>query len=287
MTGPRLRFWGVRGSVPAPGPTTARYGGNTPCVTVEGDPRHLIVLDAGTGIRELGRHLVADTARPAITLLLSHTHWDHIQGLPFFRPLYQASWQIEILGPPHPETGLGRVLEHLTLWEHFPIPSSSFLGLRGVRELSGRSTQVGSWTVGWYGMCHAGPTLGFRLDGERGRSVAYLPDNELAGNRHGVGAGWRAGLVDFLRGVHTLVHDTTNDDDERTARAGWGHSSVGEAVELAREANCRRLVLFHHDPERDDTAMDRLWLQAREAAGPRLEVVAAMEGTDLMLDPTA
>jgi phosphoribosyl 1,2-cyclic phosphodiesterase len=285
-----LRFWGVRGSLPSPGPATVRYGGNTPCVTLAAGGDHLVVLDAGTGIRDLGQRLYHDGGPRRVTLLLTHTHWDHIQGLPFFRPLYEPEWQVRIVGPEHPGVGLARVLDRLTRWENFPIPASRWVGLAEITGMAAGPLEVGDWTVQTFPACHAGPTLGYRLT-RRGTSVAYLPDNELAGTGlHGTSPGWRRELVHFLSGTGTLIHDATNTDDEAGERAGWGHSSAREAVSLACGARCRRLVLFHHDPARDDAAMDRVLDEARGfAAGlaTGLSVEAAMEGMTLRLDQEA
>lgn len=284
----RLRFWGVRGSIPSPGPSTVRYGGNTSCVTLEAGDDHLLVLDAGTGIRDLGQRIVARGGPRQISLLLTHTHWDHIHGLPFFQPLYDPHYRVRIVGPAHPGPGLARVLERLTLWENFPVPSSQWVGLAEVTEMTAGPVEAGSWTVHGFRACHAGPTLGFRVS-RSDLSVAYLPDDEVGGEgRHGTSPGWRRDLVHFLRAVGTLVHDATNTDDEVSVRAGWGHSSAREAVALAAEAGCRRLVLFHHDPGRDDPAMDRILDDARGWAagtGTGLSVDAAMDGMTLPLEP--
>lgn len=285
-----LRFWGVRGSIPAPGPATVRYGGNTPCATLAVGGDHLVVLDAGTGIRELGQRLQREGGPRRVTLLLTHTHWDHVHGLPFFHPLYEPGWQVRIVGPEHPGTGLARVLDRLTLWENFPIPSSRWVGLAEITGMGSGPLEIDDWTVRAFPACHAGPTLGYRLRRD-GTSVAYLPDNELGGSgTHGTSPGWRKDLVHFLSGVDTLIHDATNAEDQVAERAGWGHSSAREAVSLAADAGCRRLVLFHHDPARDDIAMDGLLDDARAVAAglaTGLSVEAAMEGMTLRLDREA
>lgn len=279
-----LRFWGVRGSIPCPGPGTVRYGGNTPCVSIASEDQSLLVLDAGTGIRALGNAL-QDAGAATVDLLLSHVHWDHIQGLGFFLPLYDPATRIRITGP-HQDPGLRTVLERLSAWENFPIPPSRWEGVADVKEIGAGAFSIGGWTVGAFRLCHPGHTLGYRLERPGIPPVAYLPDNELAGKVHGVTDGWRDALVDFLRGVETLIHDATWTEEQRERYAGWGHSSSTEAVRLAGDAGCRRLVLFHHNPDHDDDAVDALLDGTRaEAAGlaPGLEVEAAIEGSTLAL----
>lgn len=281
--GARLRFWGVRGSVPAPGPSTAATGGNTPCVSVEAPGAPLIVLDAGTGIRSLGSRLASAPPGTPIELLLTHTHWDHIHGLPFFAPLYAAGADLRITGPRH-QASLRTVLERLTAPECFPIPAARWAGLTQVRELEADPLALGPAAVRPITLNHPGPTLGYRIDVAGAGSVAYLTDNELSGHRHGVPAGWRQALIDLVGGCDVMVHDTTWADDEVARHAGWGHSSPMEAIRLAREAGCRRVVLFHHHPDHDDGRLadsERRAADAGEAAG--LGVVLAREGMDVSL----
>lgn len=281
----RLTYWGVRGSIPVPGPGTVRYGGNTPCLTLEAEGMPLLVFDAGTGLRPLGTSdLLA--RQQAVEVVLTHTHWDHIHGLGFFPPLYENPARVTITGPRQKQ-GLRTVLERLTLWENFPIPPTRWVGLREVREIDPGPLRAGPWSLQAVRLNHPGHTLGYRVEGPGGGHLAYLSDNELAGFDHGLPAGWDRDLVDFLRGVDTLVHDATWSDDQVGPHRGWGHSSPAEAVNLAVAAGCRRLVLFHHAPEHDDGVMDRLVAGARRAAaaaGTGLVVEAAIEGQSLMLD---
>jgi len=281
----KLSFWGVRGSIPVPGPGTVRYGGNTSCLAIEAEDMPLLVFDAGTGIRMLGEQLPGSAAR-GVELVLTHTHWDHIQGLGFFTPLYQAPARLGITGPSQ-APGLRTVLERLTAWENFPIPPARWVGLRDIREIGPGPTDTGGWQLRAIRLNHPGHTLGYRVDHPGMETVAYLSDNELGPFDHGLHSGWRRDLVDFLAGVGTVIHDTTWRDDQVAAHAGWGHSGTGQAVELALEAGCRRLVLFHHAPQHDDGVMDGILAEARRAAGTaggRLEVTAAVEGGSLMLD---
>lgn len=281
---PSVTFWGVRGSIPCPGPGTVRYGGNTASLAVEHPDGDLVILDGGTGLRPLGL-MLRDRGPLDADLLLTHTHWDHIQGLPFFQPLYDPESRIRIHGPRQ-SGGLQGVLERQMTWENFPIPPSAQTGIESVIEREGGTFAVAGWTARAFGLCHAGHTLGYRLDRPGVPALAYVTDNELAGNAHGVGPGWRNGLVDFLQGVDLLVHDTTWPETRLAEVAGWGHSSPAQAVTLARDAGCRTLVLFHHNPEFDDRAMDRHLAGAQAAArglAPDLLVRAAVEGETIML----
>lgn len=285
MSGARIGFWGVRGSCPAPGVNTARYGGHTACLTVESPAGDQVILDAGSGIFPLGRHLARQSdVNRTHTLLLTHPHWDHILGLPFFEPLYHPGDPVRILGPRPANGPLAGILERLFDPAVFPVPRARPLEVVEVEE---GSLALDPWSVSAFRACHPGHALGFRLEAKGMASVAYFPDDELGGQTPPRPT-WRGDMVHFLKGVHTLVHDAMFTAAELDSRRGWGHSAVEEAVALASEAGCRRLVLFHHAPERSDAEVDALLDLAREAAraavpGGKLEVEAAMEGDSLPL----
>lgn len=285
-----VTFWGSRGSIPTPGAHTARYGGNTPCVAVEGAGQ-LVILDAGTGIRGLGLQL-ADRQNGAVNaeILLSHTHWDHIQGLPYFKPFFTKGNVVRIWGAKQGRTSLEAIL-HLQMDPAvFPVPLSAVAAELSVRELSSNDSEfvVGPFQVRAMVLRHPGTTLAYRLTPVAGgSSMAYVTDNELGpGGNYEVPANWRSSLVKFLDGVDLLIHDAMYTSQELETHRGWGHSSIEEAVTLAAEANVRRLVMFHHEPEHDDTVMDGLLADARAAAkrrkGPQ-EVLAAQDGLRLTL----
>ena len=284
-----VTFWGVRGSIASPGETTARYGGNTACVVLSGGRDSLLVLDAGTGIRAFGEWLTAH--RPAarqVDILLSHVHWDHIQGLPFFRPLYQEGYRIDIRGP-EPE---GRALEDVLRQQMdpvvFPVPLALAAAEVTVEELEPGRVTVSSWTVDIIRLQHPGVTFGYRVQaGIDGPSIGYVTDNELsAGDLHGLSAGWYDGIVRKMEGVDVLVHDAMHTDAMQRERNGWGHSTPGEAVKLAMACDAKRLVLFHYDPAHDDATLDRMVEAARDQAaqlGSALSVDGAREGQTLSL----
>ena len=286
----RVTFWGARGSIPTPGPATARYGGNTPCVAVQGEgsgDNRLVVLDSGTGIRPLGHHLARSNGSLQIDLLVSHTHWDHIQGMPFFSPFFKEQNQVRIWGAKQGDVALEVILRQQMNPVVFPVPLDKLAAELKVKHVKPGSFEIDGFAVQAIRLRHPGTTLGFRLtprDG--GASMAYVTDNELgSGGDYGVGPDWRREFVRFLTGVDLLIHDAMFTPDEVERHRGWGHSSNLEAVALAGEVGAKRLVLFHHRPEHDDAAVDRLLEQAREAAARsgRVEVTAATEGMQLTL----
>jgi len=288
----RVTIWGARGSIPTPGPLTARYGGNTPCVTLlsEGPAgRSLVILDAGTGIRPLGRALVEASKEPLVAdLLISHTHWDHIQGLPFFAPFYDERSHIRIWGAQQGEVPLEQILREQMNPVVFPVPLHQLDATLSVTQVEPGRFPVGEFVVDAMRLRHPGNTLAFRLvPRSGGPSVVYITDNELGpGGTYEVGAGWRDELVGFAAGADLLTHDAMFTTEEVTTFAGWGHSSHIEAVDLAVDAAVRRLLLFHHRPERTDDGMDDLFTEARrraETRRPGLEVVAAFEGLEITL----
>ncbi|HET7586362.1 MAG TPA: MBL fold metallo-hydrolase [Gemmatimonadaceae bacterium] len=286
-----VRFWGVRGSVPSPGAHTVRYGGNTPCVEVRTPRGDVLVLDAGTGIRALGNALVRDAGDAPVSahLFVSHTHWDHIQGLPFFAPLYRAGDRITVWSAPTLGVPVERALREQMSSGVFPVPFERVRAQIEFRELGDAPADVGGVCLRATRVRHPGGAVGFRVDGggARGTALVYIPDNELdAGAPVDAPPGWRDALLSFARDAAVLIHDATYDGDDYPAHAGWGHSRAQDAVHLAIEAGVRRLVLFHHLPDRGDDDVDRLLDASRTLAareGSALEVEAAAEGMTLAI----
>lgn len=281
-----ITFWGVRGSIPTPGPSTARYGGNTACLLVE-SPNGRLILDAGTGLRPLGRSLAAGVPPGLleVDLLVSHTHWDHIQGFPFFAPLFRPGDQVRVHGPAQTSGPLGAILRNQMAPDVFPVPLSGVRADLVVHDITEPELELPAFRVGVVPARHPAPTLGYsvapRGGGER---CIYLTDNEL---HHVASGAERAELIRFLYRADTLVHDAMYFETEARGRRGWGHSTAIEAVTLAAEAECRSLVLFHHDPDHDDSSLDRLLgeaLEARDRLGTTLEVTLATEGTTLRVE---
>jgi phosphoribosyl 1,2-cyclic phosphodiesterase len=285
----RLTFWGTRGSIPTPGPQTARYGGNTACISITGRNGRLTILDAGSGLRPLGSELMGRRAGAiAADVLLSHTHWDHIQGLPFFKPLSGRGNRICVYGAAQEGVALEEILKLQMDPTVFPVPLEAVAAKIDVRDIGEGDVALEDFRARAFRLRHPGTTLGYRLEPvDGGRDIAYVTDNELGtGGTYPVSEDWRRRLVTFLNGTDTLIHDAMYSDQFIQVRAGWGHSTPRQAVELAAEAACARLILFHHEPEHDDGMIDHLLADAREHArrlAPKLVVDAAIEGEGFSL----
>ncbi|HEY5219980.1 MAG TPA: MBL fold metallo-hydrolase [Gemmatimonadaceae bacterium] len=285
----RLQFWGTRGSIPSPGPQTVRYGGNTPSVEVRTSDGWLIILDAGTGLRELGRSLIARANGAPIVgdIFLTHAHWDHIQGIPFFGPLFQRGNHFTIWGSKTLETSIDRVVRDQMSPVVFPVTFEELDARIDFSEISVETQKRHGYEVSAYPVRHPGGALGYRFTESQAGSSAlvYISDNELgAGGKYDTPDGWRAGLVEFTRGAKVLVHDATYTAEEYDHFRGWGHSTYADAVALALEAGVEQLVLFHHKPERTDDEVDARVAKCRamvKDSGARLDVVAAAEGMTL------
>ncbi|MBI3876251.1 MAG: MBL fold metallo-hydrolase [Verrucomicrobia bacterium] len=297
----RVKFWGVRGSIPTPGPATAYYGGNTSCIEVEADGEH-IILDAGTGIRPLGLEWAARYPDRAfdITVLITHTHWDHIQGFPFFVPAYDPRNRIRILGYEGARRGLEQTLASQMESPYFPISMQEMPGNIAIQEQKDLEFNVGNVRVQAQFMNHPGICVGYRLFTSAG-SIAFLPDNELftrlksqsgimtekeAETQIEYARGQDRKLIEFLRDVDVLILDAQYDEQEYLKHVGWGHSCVDDAVAVAHAAGARQLFLFHHDPGHDDTKIAQMAAHGRQLASNlegKLKVEAAREGVEILL----
>ena len=283
-----VRFWGTRGSVPAPGADTVRYGGNTPCLEVRPPGGGLLIFDAGTGIRELGRALTAKANGDPIVadVFLSHAHWDHIQGLPYFAPLFARGNRFTFWSTASLMPAVDRALHEQMSPTVFPVPLDDVGASVEFRAL-GDTHKGNGYLLRPHAVRHPGGALAYRVStlGDGARALVYVSDNEL-GDAPGytARAGWREDLVSFARGASLLVHDAMYTTEEYAHHRGWGHSHVADTVALALDAEVERLALFHHSPERTDVAVDRLVEEARAMVarrGGKVDVMAAAEGLTL------
>ena len=262
-----IRFWGVRGSIASPGPETASVGGNTSCVEVMcGEQR--IVLDAGTGLRALGNALVATREPQSLALLLSHFHWDHIQGLPFFVPAYMPQTKLTIVGASDGRHSLRDKLSRQMTEPHFPVQLddlSAQLTYREARPM--QSFELGDVHVKVARLNHPGGVFAYRLDHE-GTSIVYATDTEHY-------ACVDPALKNLAQGADVLIYDAQYTEEEYQSKVGWGHSTYVAGAEVAKAAGVKRLVLFHHDPQRTDEGV----VAIEKAAGALFSsTIAAREG---------
>ena len=277
-----IKFYGVRGSTPCTGPEFARYGGHSSCVVLEAPDQQPIVFDLGTGLRPYGLDVEGIFNG---TALLSHLHWDHVQGLPFFVPLHQEGATLDVYGPRQADGPLGEVFEQMMRPPFFPIRPTDLIGDVRFHDTADDDFPVGLAKVRSRWVRHCGPTLGFRVEWN-GVSVAYLPD-------HGPGTVVTDAddyvppeVLELCDGVDVLIHDAQHTLSEYEPKRHWGHCTIDYAVLVAREAGARNLVLFHHDPIHGDDEMDRIGRDAGEL-GARMgvpEVCVARDGMTLQLD---
>ena len=277
----KVTLWGTRGSLASPGQETIRFGGNTSCVSVEGAEGTQIVLDAGTGIRRLGRSLPQDLKR--VYILLTHLHMDHVQGLPFFAPLRQAGVEVHIWGPASTTLNLrSRLLRYLSP-PLFPISVRDILSDLHFHELSFDTIEVGEFNVKAQLVLHPNPTVGFRIYDSQS-TMTYLPDHEpaLCASAFPRSKDWTSGC-ELAEGADLLIHDAQYSPDEYEERVGFGHSSIAQAVDFAGLAGVHQLVPFHHDPSHSDVMLDSMIEDVISEKQPEFEVTPGMEGIEINL----
>ncbi|MFM9969651.1 MAG: GAF domain-containing protein [Burkholderiales bacterium] len=283
----RIQFWGTRGSIAKPGPSTVRYGGNTSCVEVRSDAGTLIVMDCGTGGHPLGHQLMARRAKNAPVnghMLISHTHWDHIQGIPFFAPMFLPGNTWNIYGPKGLSHSLRATLAGQMEHAYFPIALDQFASTNHYHDLVEGTFSIDDMQITTRYLNHPALTLGYRFECD-GASAAYCCDHEPHSAAFASGelpiTGVDRRYADFIEGADLVIHDSQYTALEYAARVGWGHSTVEYAVRVARDAGVKRLLLTHHDPLRDDASIDRIVAGIRERLRDEkvaLDVEAAAEG---------
>lgn len=261
-----LTYWGVRGTLPVPGKKAFRYGGNTSCVTLSFNNDQFFIFDAGTGIKELSDHMLSEgSRRNSAKILISHPHWDHINALPFFAPLYIQGGEYEICGAMQGDLSIREMISYQMDSVYFPITFREFGARVYFRNLREEKFSCDGIDISTMLLTHPGNCLGYRV-AYKGRSVCYLTDNELfLPDALEYNETQFSKMVSFVQGADILIADTTYSDEEYRTKAGWGHSCVSQVVSLAHQAGVGRLHLFHHDPGQDDDAIDRKLAQAEKA----------------------
>ncbi|HWS26340.1 MAG TPA: MBL fold metallo-hydrolase [Xanthomonadales bacterium] len=281
--GMQVKLCGTRGSLATPGPDTARYGGNTSCVSVIGREGTMLILDAGTGIRRLGATLPAHVAR--VDILLTHLHMDHVQGLGFFGPLYRPDFEVHIWGPASATLSLqARLMRYLSP-PLFPVHLSELPCNLSFHAVPCGSVEIGEFQVTAEMICHPGPTVGYRIRAANGKVLTYMPDHEPAlGNPSfpSLPRDWTSG-ASLATGADLLIHDSQYSAAEYPRHGGWGHSSLVQTIQYARLCEVNHLVSFHHDPNHSDQDLDLITAESIAVANPGFAVTAGCEGAVFLL----
>lgn len=291
----KVHFYGVRGSLPTPGPSTVRYGGNTSCVEVQvPESNQIFILDAGTGIRELGMKL-APVRDKVINLFISHTHWDHIQGFPFFVPIYMPHHRVKVFGPTNDslDLSLHDILTRQMDYTVFPVRYGELQATLSYTAMKKESLMFGDVEVEARPLNHPVLTLGYAIR-HKNKKVVYQSDHEPFRNLFSDEAEeadafiteLNQEIVDFAADADLLIADSMYTVDEYEKYRGWGHSSVMHVLDRAIAANVKRLALFHHDPGHSDTFMDKVLSDVKKIAverGSKLEIMIATEGVEIEL----
>jgi len=275
----RLRVWGCRGSIPTPGEATVRFGGNTPCVEVRTGDGCLLILDAGTGLRQLGAHLEEDGP---LHLLVTHLHLDHVEGLRFFAPFWHAGRELHIWGPPSPVASLDERIATYFSPPLFPVHLSEVPARVTFHDAPRDPWTIGSITITADPILHPGATVGYRLESD-GKALAYVTDHEpaLGTDLDAASTSWISGYA-LAHHADLLIHDCQYTEDEYPDHVGWGHPSVAHVASYARRAEVDRLVLFHHHPGHADAELEAM--RTAVLAGWQVEpqrCIVAAEGTEI------
>ncbi len=283
-----ITFWGTRGSTPSPGRNKSKYGGNTSCIELNLSNNQLIILDGGPGIRELGNSLVKKRKKINATILITHYHWDHIQGLPFFLPAYGAGNNFTIVGSNHSQFPLNKIFSSQMESIHFPVKSSALSARIKFKPLSTSNLRIPDTELKSTQVNHPGITYSYSITFDS-HKIVYMTDNELLpcthrGKSHTTHT--REAFINFIQGADVLIHDAQYSEREYRLKKGWGHSSWKEAATLAAESEVKHLVLFHHDPDHDDRSIDAILQRCkaflRKMRAPT-KCTAAMEGNTICL----
>ncbi len=287
-----VKFWGTRGSIPVPGQDTIKYGGNTPCVEVRTGHNHLIILDAGSGIRELGKSIINEKVKNNIDIFISHYHWDHIQGIPFFLPLYEKDYKITFYGQTSNGIEIETLLKSQMARNFFPIEICEIRNdLNFCKITSDSIYNVGDTTVKTFRVNHSSPTLTFKIE-QNGKNVIYMSDNEISfetdGDKNKIEDLKKKfkDLIEFCKGADYLIHDAMFDQKLLEKKKGWGHSSNISVAYFAVMAEVKSLILFHYNPDYSDVKIDGMvseTIALLKQQKSNIKCIAAREGLTIKI----
>lgn len=280
----KLRFWGTRGSIPSPGMNTVKYGGNTTCVELKLDDNTLIVFDAGTGIRKLGDKIIQNNSNGTINLFLTHSHWDHIQGFPFFLPAYSENVQIKIFGCKPAFNKVKEILTNQMESSYFPINFNELKAKIMFQEIEEQEHRIKNARFCYIRNNHPGVAYGFKVN-QNGKTLIFITDNELLPAKNSENTSVDE-FIEFCRGGDVLIHDAHFLQEEMVETTGYGHSSYEDAFELAVKAKVKHLIFFHHDPDRTDQEIEsivKLYRHKRDNLKISLKLDAAREGLSYII----
>jgi len=263
----KITFWGVRGSIPTPGPSTAKYGGNTACIEVRNNANEMIIIDAGSGLRCLGMKLLSEKRQIETAILLSHTHWDHIQGIPFFIPIYIPGNIFHIYGPKGTKRNLSEIFNIQMDHDFFPLNFNGLPSTNYFKQLDEETFEFKSFTISTKILNHGGlgAVLGYKITSDD-KTIVYASDHEGYALMFKSGSDKTQKLIDgmeakyrnFLFDADLLIHDAQYDDEDYKTKRGWGHSSIEYAVNSALSANIKKIALIHYDPNYNDERIDNI-----------------------------
>ncbi len=280
----KLRFWGTRGSIPSPGMNTVKFGGNTTCVELALDDNTLVIFDAGTGIRKLGNKIIHNNSNGTINLFLSHSHWDHIQGFPFFMPAYSENAQIKIFGCKPAFNKLKDILTNQMESSYFPVNFKELKAKIAFQEVSQNEHQLKNAQFFFIRNNHPGIAYGFKVK-QNNKSAIFITDNELLPKKNSSHTSLEE-FIEFCRDSDVLIHDAHYLPEEMAETAGYGHSSYEDAFRLGVEAKVKQLVFFHHDPDRKDEEIEAIvkhYREKRDNLKISMKLDAAREGLSYVI----
>jgi len=277
-----LRCWGSRGSIPVSGKQYLHYGGNTTCLEIRTNDDRILIVDAGSGIREAGNSLIA-AGRHEFTLLLTHAHWDHIMGFPFFKPIYSHKTNLNIWGCPFAQSSIKEMLSRVMAAPNFPVNFDAIHANISYQDMCVESYTLGSMVITPIALSHPNQGSGYKFE-EDGKCFVFLTDNEL-GYKHEGGLDFQD-YLEFSRGADLLIHDAEYNEEEYKKTRSWGHSVYKDALNLALDAGVKKLGLFHHNQERLDDGIDAIVNDCREVIsrrGKKMECFAVEQSMEIKL----